>query len=210
MNDAESMVIGVAIWLGGALLLYFILKCVFSGIKGRSGKVPTKTCCYLCTTGDGKVERFLCFPTFNFQFTHFYQLFYCLAAFFIIVWGTYYIFGTDAVNSLLTGFMIGGGLALKPLMKTVVSGFTADGVNLMGKDIVIKIGDKEVTAKVVRIGMLHTWVSMEPEGELVMVHNDLLNKQPLVIKNTGAADNIATNFYHKPNLRSATKTYIFT
>ena len=177
MNDLESVAIGLSIWIGGALVLYFILKCIFNGQKTSSNEK------WLCCRKGNKSQDLPtcgCFPL-NLQFTHVYQLFYSLAAFFIIVWGTYYIFGMDAVNSLLTGFMIGGGLALKPLMKTVVNGFTADGVNLMGKNIELEIGGKTVVAQVVRIGMLHTWV-MPEDSELVMVHNDLLNLKPLVIK----------------------------
>lgn len=206
MNDAESILIGVAIWFGGALLLYFILKCVFSGIKGGVTK-NNKVCCGLWTLGDGTRPTFLGLPTLNIQFTHFYQLLYCLAAFFIIVWGTYYIFGMNAVNSLLTGFMIGGGLALKPLMKTVVSGFTADGVNLMGKKIVLKIGGETIEAEVVRIGMLHTWIRKEGSNELIMVHNDLLNAQPLTIKNI-TAEEITDKMY--PRMRPVISKYVFT
>lgn len=202
MNDAESILIGVAIWVGGALLLYLILKCVFNGRKGGQ---DDKVWCNLCTRAqDVKSES--CFPL-NFQFTHFYQLFYCLAAFFIIVWGTYYIFGMNAVNSLLTGFMIGGGLALKPLMKTVVSGFTADGVNLMGKQLTLKVGDKELDVEVVRIGLLHTWVSPKDGEELIMVHNDLLNKQPLRIKNVQTT-NTGDDLY--PRMRPVISKYVFT
>lgn len=190
MNDAENIGIGVAILLGGAYLLYFLLRCVFNGQKDASDCPDERTCLGMCKSGSGK-KGFLCLPCINFpkgltlgfQFTHFYQLFFSLATFFIIVWGVYYIFGSDAVHSLLTGFMIGGGLALKPLMKTVVSGFTADGVNLCGRTIVLTINSEKVDAHVVRIGMLHTWVSL-PNGELVMIHNDLLNSQPIVIKNS--------------------------
>lgn len=206
MNDAESILIGVAIWVGGALLLYLLLKCVFSGRKG-SVTNDKKVCCGLWTLGDGTRPTFLGIPTLNIQFTHFYQLLYCLAAFFIIVWGTYYIFGMNAVNSLLTGFMIGGGLALKPLMKTVVSGFTADGVNLMGKTIVMKIGGETVEAKVVRIGMLHTWVQPVAGDELIMVHNDLLNTQPLRIKNVQTT-NTDDDLY--PQMRPVISKYVFT
>ena len=206
MNDAESILIGIAIWLGGALLLYLILKCVFSGRKGGVTK-GKKVCSGLWTLGDGTRPTFFGLPTLNIQFTHFYQLLYCLAAFFIIVWGTYYIFGMNAVNSLLTGFMIGGGLALKPLMKTVVSGFTADGVNLMGKTIVLKIGGETIEAEVVRIGMLHTWIRKEGSNELIMVHNDLLNAQPLTIKNI-TAEEIPDKMY--PRMRPVISKYVFT
>lgn len=203
MNDAESILIGVAIWVGGALLLYLILKCVFNGRKGGQ---DDKVWCGMCTPGESSKGGGGCFPL-NFQFTHFYQLFYCLAAFFIIVWGTYYIFGMNAVNSLLTGFMIGGGLALKPLMKTVVSGFTADGVNLMGKQLTLKVGDKELDVEVVRIGLLHTWVSPKDGEELIMVHNDLLNKQPLRIKNVQTT-NTGDDLY--PRMRPVISKYVFT
>lgn len=214
MNDTASILIGVAIWLGGALALYLILKCVFNGRKG--GSKSEKTCFYLCTKGDcpqstnrHACSSFLCFPL-NFQFTHVYQLFFSLAVFFIIIWGTYYIFGTNAVNSLLAGFMIGGGLALQPLMKTVVSGFVADGVNLMGKEIELKLSNgSTITATVARIGMLHTWVQESDTGELIMVHNDLLNKQPLVIKNKLTPSDIANTFYENIKSRQKSDTYIF-
>jgi len=89
------------------------------------------------------------------------------------------MFGDDAVRSLITGFMIGGGLALQPLMKTVVNGFVTDQPGLTQSGVTVNI--RGVTGSIKRVGMLHTWIETE-EGKLAMLSNDLLGSSPMIIQ----------------------------
>lgn len=155
MQSAENILLGVLILISGIVVLWTLLRYVFN----RNDQMPKTGC--------------------GFRLTHVVQLILSLLTFLLVLGSVHYIFGDDAVHSLITGFMIGGGLALQPLMKTVVNGFTVDQPGLTQSGVSVNLHGIDGTIK--RVGMLHTWVKTA-EGDLAMIPNDLLGTAPLVIK----------------------------
>ena len=113
-------------------------------------------------------------------FTHYFQLFVTLCSIGIVIFLVDIVFGRKSMDSLLTGIMIGVGLAFQPLVKIVLNGFIFDGTRIQtsGRDIEIK----GVRGKVKIVGMLHTWIE-DKDGNLVMISNNMLNEQPLTVYN---------------------------
>jgi len=156
MQSIENILIGLCILLAGTIVLWGLLKCVFN----RQGGPPPRRGC-------------------GFQLSHVVQLILSVLVFLLVLISVHFMFGDDAVRSLITGFMIGGGLALQPLMKTVVNGFVTDQPGLTQSGVTVNI--RGVTGSIKRVGMLHTWIETE-EGKLAMLSNDLLGSSPMIIQ----------------------------
>lgn len=113
------------------------------------------------------------------MFNHVSQL-VLTVMFFIVVYSSVYIaFGEKLMHSLASGLSIGVGLALQPLLKSVVNGFVFDGTRISQANCKVQIG--EITGRIVNIGMLHTWLQEDKTGRLVMINNDMLEKNPLKV-----------------------------
>lgn len=155
MESIENILVGVFILIAGFGFLWFLLRFVFN----RNGRKPDKGC--------------------GFTLSHMIQLILSLLTFLLVLIGVHFIFGDEAVHSLITGFMIGGGLALQPLMKTVVNGFVTDQPGLTRSNVSVDLHG--VSGSIQRVGMLHTWIETE-DGNLAMVSNDLLGSAPMIIR----------------------------
>lgn len=116
----------------------------------------------------------------NRMFGHMAQFFMCILSFIVVLSFTYVAFGSDTVNYLMTGLFIGVGLALQPLIKTIMRGFIFDGTRLSTYTGEVEIPSKGVKGKVDTVGMLHTWL-VDKNGTYYMVSNDLLSSEPLKI-----------------------------
>lgn len=157
MQSVENILIGLGILIAGIIFLWFLVKWVFN----RNGTMPNHGC--------------------GLKLTHFIQLILSILTFLLVLVSVHFMFGDDAVHSLITGFMIGGGLALQPLMKTVVNGFVTDQPGLTNTGVTVNIHG--VSGNIKRVGMLHTWIETG-DGKLAMISNDLLGSAPMIISGT--------------------------
>ena len=134
----------------------------------------------LITCGFGSLILLSRIARSNGFFNHYFQLFVTVCAIVVVIFLVDIVFGSKSMNSLLTGIMIGVGLAFQPLIKIIVNGFIFDGTRIQtsGRDIEIK----GIRGKVKTVGMLHTWVE-DKDGNLVMISNNLFNDQPLTVYN---------------------------
>lgn len=119
----------------------------------------------------------LCSRRHNFRLQLFYLVFFSVA----IIGSFYYIFGQAVAMYLVSGLGLGIGFALRPVFSKILSGAIFDATHVMEAEVV-KLKDG-VQGKVVRVGLLHTWL-YDGDGSLYMVGNKYLEDNPVEVKLT--------------------------
>jgi len=112
-----------------------------------------------------------------------------------LVASSYFLLGHKVSQHLVSGLGLAIGIALQPLFKKLIDGIIFDGTAIKKCDSVEIAGYK---GKVVKIGLLHTWLQTEGEAgknsPLVMINNELLETKPIEIcSNEFTRKTIATN-----------------
>jgi len=99
-----------------------------------------------------------------------------------LVASSYFLLGHKVSQHLVSGLGLAIGIALQPLFKKLIDGIIFDGTAIKKCDSVEIAGYK---GKVVKIGLLHTWLQTEEEAgknsPLVMINNELLETKPIEI-----------------------------
>ena len=108
------------------------------------------------------------------HFGHLIQLLLTLLGISVVILFVHFAFGDTALHSVVTGLMIGFGLALQPLIKVVVNGLIFDGTRIAKSGRVIEV--KGAKGTVTNVGMLHTWLE-DSDGHLTMVSNNLFETE---------------------------------
>ncbi len=116
----------------------------------------------------------LCSRRHNFRLQLFYLVFFSVA----IIGSFYYIFGQAVAMYLVSGLGLGIGFALRPVFSKILSGAIFDATHVMEAEVV-KLKDG-VEGKVVRVGLLHTWL-YSGDGSLFMVGNKYLEENPVEV-----------------------------
>lgn len=117
----------------------------------------------------------LCNRRHNFRLQLFYLVFFSVA----IIGSFYYIFGREVAMYLVSGLGLGIGFALRPVFSKILSGAIFDATHVMEAEVV-KLKDGNVQGKVVRVGLLHTWL-YSGDGSLFMVGNKYLEENPVEV-----------------------------
>lgn len=94
---------------------------------------------------------------------------------------SYFLLGHSVSQHLVSGLGLAIGIALQPLFKKLIDGIIFDGTSIKKCDSVSIAGYK---GKVVKIGLLHTWLQTEETNEgspLVMINNELLETKPIEV-----------------------------
>ena len=89
----------------------------------------------------------------------------------------YFMFGKEVALYLISGLSLGIGIALRPVFSKVLCGMIFDATHIY-ESKGIAVGN--VKGRVVRVGLLHTWV-MDEANELYMVSNTYLEQNPVKV-----------------------------
>ena len=111
------------------------------------------------------------------------QLFSLVVFSVAIIGSFYYMFGKDVALYLISGFSLGVGIALRPVFSKVLSGMVFDATKIYNAKE-IKIEKDNISGKVYRVGLLHTWLR-DDEGNLHMIGNKYLEETPIKIMCNG-------------------------
>lgn len=112
------------------------------------------------------------------EFGHYVQLIMLVVVIVSFCLSVYLALGRSVLNSVVTGGTVAIGLALQPLVKTIIPGFIFDGTHIPRGDHMIEV--KGIKGKVKQVGLLHTWLS-DPDGNLIMLNNGIFETQPVKV-----------------------------
>lgn len=116
-----------------------------------------------------------CAKRLNFRLQLFSLVIFSVA----IIGSFYYMFGKEVALYLISGFSLGVGIALRPVFSKVLSGMVFDATKIYNAKE-IKIEKDNISGKVYRVGLLHTWLK-DDEGNLHMIGNKYLEETPIKV-----------------------------
>ena len=116
-----------------------------------------------------------CAKRLNFRLQLFSLIIFSVA----IIGSFYYMFGKEVALYLISGFSLGVGIALRPVFSKVLSGMVFDATKIYNAKQ-IKIEKDNISGKVYRVGLLHTWLK-DDEGNLHMIGNKYLEETPIKV-----------------------------
>lgn len=127
-----------------------------------------------------------CSNRFNFRL----QLFSLFIFSTSIIGSFYFIFGKDVALYLVSGFALGIGIALRPIFSKVLSGMVMTSTHISRSNEII-IEKDNIKGKVIRVGLLHTWLK-DSDGNLHMIGNKYLEETPIKVMLTPTLGNSGT------------------